>query len=180
MRWSEIEERQPALGAAARRKLIEPGVLLVGTTRRDGTARISGVEPLVLDGTLWLSMMSGSTKAGDLRRDRRVLLHSIVTGPEAAAEVKVRGTVREEPDPAVQRRYADEVAAKLGWQPVVGRFTLFAVDIEEITYIGYDPDTHGQHVARWPEGAEYVRPATTPTSLGPPEPVRRLLTAERE
>jgi hypothetical protein len=176
MRWSEIAEREPALGAVAREKLIEPGVLLVGTTRRDGTARISGVEPLVLDGTLLLSMMSGSTKAGDLRRDTRILLNSVVTGPEAGAELKVRGTVAEERDPGVQRRYADEVAATLGWQPVVGCFTLFAVDIEEITYIGYDPATGGQHVARWPAGVEYLRPATTPTSLGPPEPVRRLLT----
>jgi hypothetical protein len=62
MRWSEISARQPALGAAADRLLIEPGVLLAGTIRRDGTARISGVEPLVLDGDLWLSMMSGSAK----------------------------------------------------------------------------------------------------------------------
>jgi hypothetical protein len=177
MKWSEIEELQPALGEAVRRALIEPRVLLVGTTRRDGTARISGVEPLVLDGTLWLSMMSGSTKARDLHRDPRILLHSIVTGPEAAPEVKVRGTVAENRDPAVLARYAAEVAARLGWQPVVGRFTLFAVDVEEVTYIGYDPETGGQHVARWPAGTEYLRPATTPTSLGPPEPVRRLLTA---
>ena len=176
MKWSEIEEREPALGAVARQKLIETRVLLIGTTRRDGTARISGVEPLVLDGTLWLSMMSGSTKAGDLRRDPRVLLHSIVTGPEAAPELKVRGRAREEHDPAVHERYAAEGPATLGWQPVPGRFALFAVDVEEVTYIGYDPETGGQHVARWPTGTEYLRPATTPTSLGPPQPVHRLLT----
>ena len=38
-------------------------------------ARISGVEPLVLDGDLWLSMMSDSAKARDLGRDRRVVLN---------------------------------------------------------------------------------------------------------
>jgi pyridoxamine 5'-phosphate oxidase-like protein len=176
MKWSEIEEREPALGAVARQKLIEARVLLIGTTRRDGTARISGVEPLVLDGTLWLSMMTGSTKTGDLRRDPRILLHSIVTGPEAAPELKVRGTAREEHDPAAHQRYAAEGAATLGWQPAAGRFALFAVDVEEVTYIGYDPETGGQHVARWPAGTEYLRPATTPTSLGPPQPVQRLLT----
>jgi hypothetical protein len=63
MRWSEISTRQPALGTVADRLLIEPGVRLAGTIRRDGTARISGVEPLVLDGDLWLSMMSGSAKS---------------------------------------------------------------------------------------------------------------------
>ena len=55
--------RQPALGAVADRLLIEPGVLLAGTIRRDGTARISGVEPLLLDGDLWLSMMAVQPRA---------------------------------------------------------------------------------------------------------------------
>jgi len=63
MRWSEISARQPTLGAVADRLLIEPGVLLAGTIRRDGTARLSGVELPVLDGDLWLSMMSGSGKS---------------------------------------------------------------------------------------------------------------------
>ena len=92
MRWSEISARQPALGAVADRLLIEPGVLLAGTIRRDGTARISGVEPLVLDGDLWLSMMSGSAKGRDLGRDPRVVLNSVITSPSPPAEIKVRGT----------------------------------------------------------------------------------------
>ena len=83
--------------------------------------------------------------------------------------------IRDRTGRPVQERYAAAVADRIGWQPVVGRFTLFDVDIEELTYIAYDPETSGQHVARWPAGVEYVRPATTPTSLGPPQPVRRLL-----
>jgi Pyridoxamine 5'-phosphate oxidase len=175
MRWSEMAARQPALGEVARDKLISPGVLLVGTTTRDGSARISGVEPLVMDGDLWLSMMPGSTKARDLQRDPRILLHSIVTSPQPAAEVKIRGTVRVESGPEVQERYAAAVAARIGWQPVVGQFTLFAVDIDDVTYIGFDPVGNAQHVARWPAHVEYLRPSITPTSLGPPKPVRRLL-----
>ena len=175
MKWSEIAAREPALGAVARERLIGPRVLLVGTTRRDGSARISGVEPLVMDGDLWLSMMPGSAKALDLARDPRILLHSVVTGPEAAPEIKVRGTARPVTDGAVQRAYVAAAAAQLGWRPVVGEFTLLVIDISDVTYIGYDPDTGDQHVARWPAGLEYLRPATTPTSLGPPQPVRRLL-----
>ena len=175
MKWSAIAASEPALGAVAFDRLIKPGVLLAGTVRRDGSPRISGVEPLVMDGDLWLSMMRTSAKAMDLARDRRILLHSIVTGPEPAAEVKVRGTVRAEDDHAVQRRYAAAVSAQIGWRPVAGEFTLFVVDVEDVTYIGHDADTGGQHVARWPVGLEYVRPAATPTSLGPPQPVRRLL-----
>jgi hypothetical protein len=128
-----------------------------------------------MDGDLWLSMMRASAKAADLARDPRILLHSIVTGPEPAAEVKIRGTVHAEDDHDVQRRYAAAVSAEIGWLPVPGEFTLFAVDVGDVTYIGYDADTSGQHVARWPAGVEYVRPSVTPTSLGPPQPVRRLL-----
>lgn len=58
---------------------------------------------------------------------------------------------------------------------MVGELTPFAVDIDDAAGVGYDPDTRGQLVARWPAGVAYLRPATTPTSLGPPQPVRRLL-----
>jgi len=175
MKWSGIAASEPALGAVAQDALIGPGVLLVGTVRRDGSPRISGAEPLVMDGELLLSMMRDSAKAADLARDRRILLHNIVTGPGPAAEVKIRGTVRAASDPGLQRRYAELVATRLGWRPVPGEFTLLAVDVEDVAYIGFDPETRGQHVARWPAGVEYVRPMVTPTSLGPSRPVRRLL-----
>jgi hypothetical protein len=134
MRWAEIAAHEPALGAAAHDRLIKPGVLLIGTTRRDGSARISGVEPLIMDGELWLSMMPGSAKVADLDRDPRIQLHSIISGPEAAIEIKLRGTARREPDRGVQERYARTVADELPWEPVVGDFALFAVDIAEVTY----------------------------------------------
>jgi hypothetical protein len=66
----------------------------------------------------------------------------------AAAEVKIRGTVRAEDDHDVQRRYAAAVSAKIGWRPVVGEFTLFVMDVDDVTYIGYDVETSGQHVSR--------------------------------
>ena len=58
---------------------------------------------------------------------------------------------------------------------MVGHFALFAIGIDDVTYIGSDPETAAQHIARWPPGAEYLRAQTTPTSLGPPQPVKRLL-----
>src|ERR1700757_4220878 len=131
MRWSAIAAGEPALGAVVFDGLIRPGDLLAGTIRRVGAARISGVEPLVMDGDLWLSMMRTSAKAADLARDQRIVLHSIVTGPEPAAEVKVRGTVRAEDDQDVQRRYAAAVSAEIGWRPVAGEFTLLVVDVED-------------------------------------------------
>jgi hypothetical protein len=178
MQWSEFAARQRALAAVAHDQLIRPGVLLAGTIRRDGSARISGVEPLIMDGELWLSMMAASTKARDLNRDPRILLHSIVTDPCPEAEIMVRGTVRAETAREAQERYAAAAGAHLGWRPVPGEFALFAVDIDDVTYIGHDAGSNAQHVARWPAAEEYLRPALTPTSLGPREPVSRLLAGE--
>lgn len=177
MRWATMERAQPRLAGVIRERLIEPGVVLAVTIRRDGTPRLSPVEPYLLDGDLWLSMLWGSTKAHDLQRDPRLLVHSIVTTRDGVAgEVKLRGTARAEDDPAVQRRYAGAVAADLGWQPEIGRFHLFAVDIDDVSYLRYDPDGSGdQYTTRWPAGQEFVRRGTSPTSVGKPEPVSDLL-----
>jgi hypothetical protein len=153
--------------------------VLVATIRRDGTPRISPVEPLLMDGDVWLSMMWQSTKARDLLRDPRILVHSVVTGPDGIeGEFKIRGTARAEDDPAVQRRYADIVASSLGWNPQPGRFHLFAVDIGEVTFISYDPATGDQHVAMSPPGREFIRRATTPTSVGDREPMSDIIDAD--
>jgi hypothetical protein len=92
-------------------QLVKPDVVLAGTTRRDGSARISGAEPLIMDGELWLSMMPASAKARDLYRDPRILPHSIVTSPSPQAEIMMLGTVRAETGDEAQRRYAAAVGA---------------------------------------------------------------------
>ena len=147
MHWSEIEHAQQRLARLGYQRLIEPGVVLVATIRKDGTARLSAVEPLVMDGDLWLSMMQGSTKARDLLRDPRVLVHSI----------------------------ADTVTGSLGWSPTPGRFHLFTIEISQVSFIGYETATGDQHVAMWPPGREFIRRATSATSVGDPEPVSDLL-----
>jgi len=48
----------------------------------------------VMDGGLWLSMMPTSAKVRDLARDPRILLHSVITGPEPAPEIKLRGAAQ--------------------------------------------------------------------------------------
>lgn len=176
MRWAELESSQPRLAEVGRRRLFAPGVVLVGTIRRDGTPRISPVEPWLMAGELWLSMLWQSAKAADLERDPRILVHSVVTGRDGAdGEVKVRGQARAERDPSVQQQYADEVAAALGWRPVVGRFHLFGVDVADVSYIRYDEPTGDQYVTRWPQNREYVRRGTSATSVGHPEPHANLL-----
>lgn len=176
MRWEELEASQPRLAEVGRRRLLGPGVVLVGTIRRDGAPRISPVEPWLMAGELWLSMMWQSTKAVDLERDPRILVHSVVNGRDGSeGEFKVRGRGRAEGDTSVQRRYADEVSAALGWRPVPGQFHLFAVDVEDVTFVRYVDATGDQFVTRWPSGGEFVRRGTAATMVGVPEPHHDLL-----
>jgi hypothetical protein len=178
MRWSDIARHQPGLAELGRQRLLDPGVVLVVTVRRDGTPRLSPVEPFVMDGALWLSMMWGSKKAADLLRDPRILVHSVVTNRDSGeGELKIRGTARAENDAEVQHRYARAVARSLGWDPEVGWFHLFEVGIEHVTYIRYDAVTEHQHVAMWPPAREFIRKHATATSLADPEPAAGIITA---
>src|SRR5262249_2041059 len=168
MDWSELERDQPGLAELGRRRLLDAGVVLTATIRQDGTPRISPVEPFVLDGQLWLSMLWGSRKAADLLRDPRLLGHRVLTSRDRGqgalsrrdggeGEFKIRGRARAETDPGLERRYAAAVGASLGWSPEPGRSHLFSVVIDEVTFICYDDPTGDQHVARWPPPLEFIR-----------------------
>ena len=173
MRWADLEADAPRLAERAHARLVRPGVLLAVTVRRDGTPRLSPVEPLVLDGDLWLSMMWQSRKAADLLADDRILVHSVVSGPDGGeGEIKVRGRAVRVDDPALRLRYCDAVES-LGWRPVEPYFNLFVVDMADVTYIRYEK-SGDQRVVRWPSRVEFVRRATSPTSVGEPEPVTDL------
>jgi len=66
-------------------------------------------------------------------------------------------------------------AAAATRSPDVGKFHLFALDIEQATYLRYDNATGDQHLAIWPPGREYVRRGTSATIVGNEEPVRDIL-----
>jgi hypothetical protein len=176
MRWSEMESAEPGLAGLGRQRLLAPGVVLVATIRRDGTPRLSPVEPFLMDGDLWLCMLWHSTKATDLLRDPRILVHGVITSRDGGeGEFKIRGTARAEHDPHVQSRYAEAVTASLGWSPTPDRSHLFAVGIDEMTFIRYNDATGDQHVAMWPPGREFIRRGDSGTSLGDPEPVHDII-----
>ena len=136
VRWADFERQQPRFASLGREKLSGPGVVLVGTVRKDGTPRISPVEPLFCDGDLWLTMGHGSLKARDLQRDPRVLVHSIVTSRDGTdGEYKVRGRAIEEVDPSLNARIAGAVLQQLGWRFEVGTFHLFRIEVEDVTFM---------------------------------------------
>jgi hypothetical protein len=176
MRWGDFRRSEPTLAKLGREKLGGPGVVLVGTIRHDGSPRLSPVEPLFWRNDLWLSMGWRTRKAADLQRDARILVHSVVVSREGeTGEYKVRGRAIADDDLETHRGYAQAVERELGWQPEPGRFHLFRVDLDEVTFIRWDSATNDQYVSRWPMGVEFVRRGTSATSLGEPETTSELL-----
>ena len=63
----------------------------------------------------------------------------------------------------------------LPWSPDVGRFHLFRVEVEDVTFVRYDNRTGDQTVVRWPAGVEVVRRGTSATTVGEPQPTSGVL-----
>jgi predicted pyridoxine 5'-phosphate oxidase superfamily flavin-nucleotide-binding protein len=106
------------------------GVVLLGTVRKDGSPRISPVEPLITDGELYLGMMWRSLKALDLLRDPRCTVHNAITDRFAKhGEFKLYGRAAEIRDPEKRRRWGDAVYKKIGWKPEEPNYHLFSLDV---------------------------------------------------
>ncbi|MDQ2874759.1 MAG: pyridoxamine 5'-phosphate oxidase family protein [Actinomycetota bacterium] len=90
--WQDLEQDAPSIARPGRARLDQARVALLGTLRRDGSPRISPVEPYFARGQLIFGAMTWSAKARDLRRDPRCVLHSPISGPDAGeAELKLHG-----------------------------------------------------------------------------------------
>ncbi len=95
MNWNEFAQAAPDLAQAGEERFERWGLILLGSVRKDGTPRVSPVEPLIVGGELMLGMMWQSKKALDLLRDPRCLVHSIITDRKGnEGEFKLRGRAR--------------------------------------------------------------------------------------
>ena len=148
MIWSEFAEAAPELARLGEDRFDRAGVVLVGTIRKDGSPRISPVEPLIAQAQLLLGMMWRSKKALDLLRDPRCLVHSTITNRHGTeGEFKLRGRALDVQDPDIRERYAEAVYQKIDWRPEEP-YHLFSIDIESATFIVYENDK--QSVKTWP------------------------------
>ncbi len=149
MDWSEFAKASPELAGLGQERFDKWGLCLVGTIRRDGTPRISPVEPLVAHGSLYLGMMWRSKKALDLLRDPRCLVHSIISDKAGTeGEFKVRGPAVEISDLDERERYCQALYEKIKWRPEEPEFHLFALDIESAAFVRFENDD--KKVTVWP------------------------------
>lgn len=103
--WAEFASAEPAFADRVRKRFTEHKHHTMATLRRDGSPRISGTEVDLGGGQLTLGMMGGVRRAGDLRRDPRVAIHSHTADPPAdggdpsswCGDAKVAGRAYEMP-----------------------------------------------------------------------------------
>lgn len=131
MNWNEFKAVAPELAEAGEKLFERVGVVMVGSLRKDGSPRISPVEPLFAGGELYLGMMPESFKAQDLLRDGRCTIHNVISDKNAVeGEFKVNGLARNVQDEAERQLYCDELKKKIGWSPEGLPFYLFAVQVQ--------------------------------------------------
>lgn len=131
-----MKAEAPELARQVRERFDATGLCLVATLRSDGWPRLSPVEPLILEGRLYLGMIPNSTKSRDLARDPRCLVHSTVTDKTGTeGEVKLYGKARRIRDDDEIERYSVALEATIGWRPEGPRdLDLWVLDLSRGAY----------------------------------------------
>lgn len=149
--WREMELGAPGIARLGMARLTDAPVAMLGTLRRDGSPRISPIEPYIVDGNLLVGAMTWSGKAADLRRDPRYVLHSTVTGPDSGeGELKLRGL-------AVIAEPSLRGKALEGWwsgQPA-GKADVFVLGIAQALFVEWDIQHAQMTIHRWSRPGGY-------------------------
>jgi hypothetical protein len=150
--WRDMELGAPELARLGTTRLKSAGLALLGTLRRDGSPRISPIEPRIAEGQLLIGAMTWSAKASDLRRDPRCTLHSVVTGPDTGeGELKLYGrAVQADQD----LRAAPADAWWLAWAPE--KALVFTLHIGHAAFVDWDIKRALMTVHRWSPASGYA------------------------
>lgn len=133
--WAQFHERGGELAALAVERLAaaDKGLILLGTLRSDGWPRISPVESFEYAGELCLGMMWRSTKALDLLRDPRCVLHTVTARADGTeGDVKVSGFACAVRDAGWRAGYCTALRAATGWAPDGDEWHLFTIDVTAV------------------------------------------------
>jgi hypothetical protein len=147
-----VELGAPEIARLGMARLNSARVALLGTLRRDGSPRISPIEPCIVEGQLLIGAMAWPAKAGDLRRDPRYVLHSAVTGPDSEeGELKLYGSAAEA---GQDLRDAAADAWWRTWAPE--KAAVFTLHIGQAAFVDWDIGHGLMTVHRWTPGSGYA------------------------
>jgi Pyridoxamine 5'-phosphate oxidase len=149
--WQDVELGAPEIARLGRTRLDSAHVALLGTLRRDGSPRISPIEPHFAHGQLLIGAMAWSAKTGDLRRDPRYVLHSVVTDPDSQeGELKLYGSAGEA---GQHLRDTTAHAWWLTWERE--KAVVFTLHIGQAVFVDWDIKHGLMTVHRWSSRSGY-------------------------
>ncbi len=148
MRWSEFAAVCPEIASIVEERFARDQLVMLGTLRLDGAPRISPCEVDVAAGHLFLGMMWHSKKALDLRRDPRIVVHSVTCNKEGTdGDIKLYGRAIEEHDQDARESFREAIRARIDWAPEEPEYHLFALDVESAGYLRFSGGS--VEVMRW-------------------------------
>lgn len=150
--WGDMEQYAPEIARLGVARLNAAGVAMLGTVRRDGSPRISPVEPYIVSGQLLAGAMTWSAKARDLLRDPRYVLHSAISCPDSGeGELKLHGS-------AVQAGQGLRDAAADAWWSarLPDQAVVFALRIATALFVAWDIRLGLMTVHRWSPRGSYT------------------------
>ena len=154
--WARFAEEAPDLEKHVRGRIETYGLGFLATLRADGSPRISGIEPAVAGGHLWLGMMPNSAKAGDLKRDGRFALHNASIDKDVSeGDAKINGVAHLVDDAAMFATFIGAIEHDFDQASV----DLFVADLTSVVTV---QPVHNELVIRtWKPGEEVQRIART-------------------
>jgi len=165
--WQDLQRDAPRIARLGAARLEAARVAMLGTLRRDGSPRISPVEPCIAGGHLLIGAMTWSAKARDLQRDPRYVLHSVVAGPDSGdGELKVYGLA------ALASPQLARTAAGAWWLDFPpGTAIVFSLGIWQADFVEWDTASSLMTVHHWtPQGgyshSSRAYPLAAPDRLG--------------
>lgn len=133
--WADFEAEAADLARTVRRTFEVRKHATMATVRADGSPRISGTEvEFSDDGEIYLGVMPGARRAGDLRRDPRLALHCPTDDPPPGDD-----------------------AAWLGDGKISGRAVevephRFRIDIDRVVHTKVSDDVRALDITVWAPG----------------------------
>ncbi|MEU1282032.1 pyridoxamine 5'-phosphate oxidase family protein [Streptomyces sp. NPDC005805] len=133
--WTAFAAAEPEFAETVRERFAAHRHHVLGTLRKDGAPRLTGLELGFTGPEPWLGMMDGSRKALDLRRDPRFALYANPGEGDTmgGGDVRISGRAVEVTDPAEAARLTGEEAPS---EP----FHLFRMEIGEVVRVRVEGD----------------------------------------
>lgn len=153
--WRAFEIAAPRLAQVGRERLQGPGLALLGTLRRDGSPRISPIEPhITADHLIFGVMRSG--KRDDLERDPRCTIHSLVIDPNGSdGEFAIHGRANRVVDPRLR-----DLPETAWWRAFpADAATVYWMVVEGAAFVRWDVPGEQVSIESWsaPDGMRAFR-----------------------